>query len=1569
MKRKIIFAAILILLTSAFSYAEHRDANHARKVVRGWLKQMRNKPLNIQMGQVAKIDTFAGIDGRPLYHVVYINPSGFIIVPADDEIEPVIGFSSAGQYDPSPDNPMGALVSSDMENRAAMIQREKHNLKKSKHKRFLKARSKWQNFESLAETDSPLPMGHIDVLSDVRVNPLILSKWSQSAECSNYTYNYYTPNNYVCGCTATAMAQIMRFYQYPLAPSSLGPFTIYVNGVPESRSLRGGDGLGGNYSWSNMALDPDCSTTLVQRQAIGALTYDAGVAAHMQYSSSSSGAWIDDAKIAFVNVFSYSNAIDGGDYHSNSNIGPGLYGMLNPNLDAGLPCLLGIHGEAGHAIVCDGYGYSSSTLYHHLNMGWAGNYDTWYNLPDIDAGYIFDTVSKCIYNLYLTGSGEIISGRVTTLSGAPISGASVTAYRTGGGTYETITNSAGIYAFAQVPSYSSYEICVNKDGYTFVPEYAITGTSADLDLISGNVWGIDFVSSVSPPVAEDGSFITQINTAKTIALLATDDGLPNPPGALNYKITGLAAHGTLRDPQATTITSVPYTLVNRGSQVIYTPATGYHGPDDFQFKANDGGTFPQGGDSIEANISLEVGPIFVNAAATGANNGRTWNDAYTSLQSAITAAVSGSEIWVVEGTYKPTTGTSRTASFVLKNGVAIYGGFDGTETNRQQRDWTANQTILSGDIGTVGSISDNSYHVVTGTTGGTIDGFRITKGNANNQTSPNYVGGGMLNNNKSPNIVNCTFTGNTAAYGGGMYNATASPTIVNCVFAGNSAVKVKTMKGLGGGMYNKTNTVNITNCTFVGNSATNGGGVYNTTSAHSRITNCTFSQNSATYGGGMDNSSSTPIIKNSILWANTASGGPQIRGSATVTYSDVQGGWTGTGNINTNPNFILIPGAPGSGNFGDLRLQSSSPCIDVALNSNVPADSTDLDQDGDIVEQIPFDLAGDARIADGNGDDQQIIDMGAYEYFVLPIETYAITASASAGGSIIPGGTFTKSYGENQLFTAVPNQGFVVAKWYVNADLVQNGGLTYNLVNIQQDSNVHVDFVQGVTMAMAVTPPGTGFTLPAIGSGVVPSNTPLPISAHADVDYGFAVWTAVPPENVLFENAASAATTATLTGNATITANFNSHPVADINASATILNLDVADTITLDASGSTDDGLPNPPGALSYNWQKIVGPDTCVITNPDNVVTDVVFTAAGMYRFMLTVSDGSLYNTQTVNVSVLLNATYVSPSGNDVTGDGTPENPFATIGRGITYVSQYGRVIVMPGTYHENLCFNGKNLTLSSQNPDDINIVNATIINGDGAGPVITLDSDEDSNTLITGFTITNGSMDSGGGIFILCSSPRIEKNIIVGNTAYYEGGGIYCREDHAQIRYNIITQNYAPTGGAIGLFDSFAVLQNNLIYLNDADFDPAIWCTGGQPAIVNNTIADNSVFYDSASSALYISSSLSPIVYNNIIAYNYGAPAIFNAGGLSAGQFRYNDVYSNPFGNYAGISDQTGINGNISVDPDFVNQGSDYHLSAGSLCIDAGDPLSDYSNEPQPNGGRINLGNYGNTSEATCSQ
>lgn len=199
--------------------------------------------------------------------------------------------------------------------------------------------------------------------------------------------------------------------------------------------------------------------------------------------------------------------------------------------------------------------------------------------------------------------------------------------------------------------------------------------------------------------------------------------------------------------------------------------------------------------------------IYVDTSATGGNDGTSWTDAYTDVQTALGAASSGDEIWVAEGIYYP--GTTQESSFALKDGVALYGGYP---SGGGTRDVASNITVLSGDIdhndttdanGVVTDpaniVGNNAYHVVTSNGNdntAVLDGFTITGGNVNG-SSPNDRGGGMYNLSSSPTVTNCTFSGNSAHYGGGIYNSNdnSSPEVTNCTSTGNFA-------GYGGGMCN-----------------------------------------------------------------------------------------------------------------------------------------------------------------------------------------------------------------------------------------------------------------------------------------------------------------------------------------------------------------------------------------------------------------------------------------------------------------------------------------------------------------------------------------------------------------------------------------------------------------------------------------------------------------------------------------------------------------------------------------------------------------------------------------------
>lgn len=229
--------------------------------------------------------------------------------------------------------------------------------------------------------------------------------------------------------------------------------------------------------------------------------------------------------------------------------------------------------------------------------------------------------------------------------------------------------------------------------------------------------------------------------------------------------------------------------------------------------------------------------------------------------------------------------------------------------------------------------------------------------------------GGLYNSNaSSPTVLNAVFRGNQAARsGGGMVNAfKSSPTIINIIFGGNTAGT------WGGGVHNYTECDAIlSNVIFTGNRAQWGGAFSCYGLCSPLIVNATFGWNRATgQGGALYNVyAATPTVRNSILWGNYAPDGDGIYldGSSfiSVAYSLVDGGWLGAGNLDAEPQFEDPDGADNV--FGtaddDLHLQRSSPAIDAGDSAEVPADTADLDHDGDTVEPVPLDLDGVSRFA------------------------------------------------------------------------------------------------------------------------------------------------------------------------------------------------------------------------------------------------------------------------------------------------------------------------------------------------------------------------------------------------------------------------------------------------------------------------------------------------------------------------------------------------------------------------------------------------------------------------------
>jgi hypothetical protein len=248
-------------------------------------------------------------------------------------------------------------------------------------------------------------------------------------------------------------------------------------------------------------------------------------------------------------------------------------------------------------------------------------------------------------------------------------------------------------------------------------------------------------------------------------------------------------------------------------------------------------------------------------------------------------------------------------------------------------------------------------------------------------------GGALCNSPCSAIIIGSAFSRNEGFYGGAVCNDFSDSAVISCQFDGNTSYE-------GGAIYNASSNPTITNGAFSGNSADYGGGIMVDT-GDPDVIDCTFCANEATQGGGLSNWFGAATLTNCILWGDAGGEIVDISGTVVVSYSDVQGGYAGEGNIDADPVCARTPDPGPDGDwgtddddYGDLHLQAGSPCIDAADNEAVPPDEFDLDEDGDTEEPIPFDLDWNPRFVDdldtedtGHGD-PPIVDMGAYEYQV-----------------------------------------------------------------------------------------------------------------------------------------------------------------------------------------------------------------------------------------------------------------------------------------------------------------------------------------------------------------------------------------------------------------------------------------------------------------------------------------------------------------------------------------------------------------------------------------------------------
>ncbi|RKY13446.1 MAG: hypothetical protein DRP63_09565, partial [Planctomycetota bacterium] len=817
-----------------------------------------------------------------------------------------------------------------------------------------------------------------------------------------------------------------------------------------------------------------------------------------------------------------------------------------------------------------------------------------------------------------------------------------------------------------------------------------------------------------------------------------------------------------------------------------------------------------------------------------------------------------------------------------------------------------------------------------------IENFTIKNGKKDGASYPDSTGGAILcENNSSPAIVNCAFSGNSANWSGGAIyceNSSSGPTVTNCTFSGNSAngdggaiscwsyssptlsnctfsgnsangdggaiycvfsdlsITGCTFSGngvvdYGGAIYCWESSLVLTNCAFSGNSANGDGGAVYCKSCTSSIVNCTFSANRANWFGGAIEcySNGSVILNNCILWGNLAGiGGDEIYisdsgSSCTLNSCCVDN--TGYGgqrrNITENNCIYDDPQFVDTAN-GDYHLKDVSPCIDAGDNSLVPS-------------AVNKDLGGDDRVVDGDNDGNAVVDIGAYEY-QLSLQITATTLPDGEEGVSYPTTTLNATGGTPPYTWSVSGLPSGLT-WSQVGDAVEISGTpasgtagTHDVDVTVSDSSSPTQSVS-VTLQLVVNPAGSGTTWYVDGINGSDSNGGSSWS-DAFATIGKALSVAGDYDLVLVADATYNETDLNFNGKKIYLKgvdhnNAGQRPVIDCQGKGRAFYFgsgetkdSVVDNFTIKNGVVFDDG-----GALYC----------CDDSSP--TITNCTFSgnSAGC--------GGAIYCCDNSSPTIT-NCTF---SGNS-----------AGYGAAI-YCNSFSRATVIDCVFSDNSAWDGSAIYCY----------------------------DKSRLTLVGCAFSGNKANNDGGAIYCDCRSPSITGCTFSHNSATRYGGAIYCySSSRATVTNCTFSSNSAFWGGAICCFASSPILTNCLFSGNSVtgvtfSYGGAICCEFGNPRIKNCTFSGNSA---GDGGAIYCFDN-STMILDNCILWGDSAGSSGNEiyiDATSSCTLNFCCVENKGYGGGGSIDD---TNNCISADPQFVDpKNGDFHLESTSPCIDTGE-------------------------------
>lgn len=364
--RKTLITALLFAALPVF--AEHVSPETAQKVAVSFFNNNGMKSV-----QLTDLTQAAGFEHLYIFNA---NP-GFVVMAADNRVKPILGYSFKNPF----------VVEGMPENIRGWLQGYDDQIQEVKDLNLITEKTITAEWQSLID-------GTNRTVSDVVVEPLLTTQWSQGSP-----YNSLCPSNSVTGCVATAMAQVMKYHNYPT--KGIG-FHSYI---PETHPEYGTQTVDFNsifYDWANMFDNYGSSSTPDQQLAVATLMYSCGVSVDMKYDTKSSSASTASVADALKSYFGYSSDVhhELRSKHSDSE----WIALLKADLDLHRPIqYYGNGDDGGHSFVCDGYREDN---YFHFNWGWGGNCDDYYLVSNLNPGP--GGIGSGAYGIYNDSQGAIL---------------------------------------------------------------------------------------------------------------------------------------------------------------------------------------------------------------------------------------------------------------------------------------------------------------------------------------------------------------------------------------------------------------------------------------------------------------------------------------------------------------------------------------------------------------------------------------------------------------------------------------------------------------------------------------------------------------------------------------------------------------------------------------------------------------------------------------------------------------------------------------------------------------------------------------------------------------------------------------------------------------------------------------------------------------------------------------------------------------------------------------------------------------------------------------------------------